>query len=210
MQDFSDAGNFFSPNEVGLDDQYKLYKYLGHFDYRKTDWIYGNGVWCYRFADGTPACYIKGYWNGDQLMGPWSGDFDPTTEEKYVKPYEAELTKRIEYFNNIKGRTLTDAEESQLEECITAKNEISELREDHSTIYSMNAERKTSEKPYGQLSYAGKSDDLSGQSDSLTRVANIFTDKYDDYAFEQALNQQPSNENSIFSKNYTFKEVYFQ
>ena len=34
------------------------------------------------------------------------------------------------------------------------------------------------------ISYAGKSDDLIGQSDSLTKMANIFTDKYDDYAFE--------------------------
>lgn len=34
------------------------------------------------------------------------------------------------------------------------------------------------------ISYAGKSDDLIGQSDSLTRVANIFTDKYDQNAFE--------------------------
>lgn len=30
------------------------------------------------------------------------------------------------------------------------------------------------------ISYAGKSDDLIGQSDSLTRVANIYTDKYDE------------------------------
>ena len=34
------------------------------------------------------------------------------------------------------------------------------------------------------ISYAGKSDDLIGQSDSLTRVGNIFTDKYDEGAFE--------------------------
>ena len=34
------------------------------------------------------------------------------------------------------------------------------------------------------ISYAGKSDDLIGQSDSLTRVANIFADKYDENAFE--------------------------
>ena len=34
------------------------------------------------------------------------------------------------------------------------------------------------------ISYASKSDDLIGQSDSLTRVANIFTDKYDENAFE--------------------------
>ena len=34
------------------------------------------------------------------------------------------------------------------------------------------------------ISYAGKSDDLIGQSDSLTRVANIFSDRYDENAFE--------------------------
>ena len=34
------------------------------------------------------------------------------------------------------------------------------------------------------ISYAGKSDDLIGQSDSLTKVGNIFTDKYDSEAFE--------------------------
>ena len=34
------------------------------------------------------------------------------------------------------------------------------------------------------ISYAGKGDDLIGQSDSLTRMANIFTDKYDENAFD--------------------------
>jgi hypothetical protein len=34
------------------------------------------------------------------------------------------------------------------------------------------------------ISYAGKSEDLVGQSDSLTKVANIFADKYDENAFD--------------------------
>ncbi|MCQ2753958.1 MAG: hypothetical protein MJ231_02800 [bacterium] len=34
------------------------------------------------------------------------------------------------------------------------------------------------------ISYAGKSDDITGQSDSLTRVGNLFTDKYDENAFD--------------------------
>lgn len=34
------------------------------------------------------------------------------------------------------------------------------------------------------ISYACKTDDLIGQSDSLTRVGNIFTDKYDENAFD--------------------------
>ena len=37
---------------------------------------------------------------------------------------------------------------------------------------------------FTSISYAGKSDDLIGQSDSLTRIANILTDKYDENAFE--------------------------
>ena len=37
---------------------------------------------------------------------------------------------------------------------------------------------------FTSISYAGKSDDLIGQSDSLTKMANIFTDKYDEEAFE--------------------------
>ena len=37
---------------------------------------------------------------------------------------------------------------------------------------------------FTSISYAGKSDDLIGQSDSLTKMANILTDKYDEEAFE--------------------------
>ena len=37
---------------------------------------------------------------------------------------------------------------------------------------------------FTSISYAGKSDDLIGQSDSLTKMANILTDKYDEIAFE--------------------------
>lgn len=37
---------------------------------------------------------------------------------------------------------------------------------------------------FTSISYAGNSNDLIGQSDSLTHVANIFTDKYNEEAFE--------------------------
>ncbi len=51
------------------------------------------------------------------------------------------------------------------------------------------------------ISYAGKTDDLIGQSDSLTRVANIFTDKYDEtnafdyYEVARKLVEQTSDNN---------------
>ena len=34
------------------------------------------------------------------------------------------------------------------------------------------------------ISYAGNSDDIIGQTDSLTKIANIYTDKYNEGAFE--------------------------
>lgn len=37
---------------------------------------------------------------------------------------------------------------------------------------------------FTSISYAGKTDDLVGQSDSLTKMANILTDKYNEEAFE--------------------------
>ena len=37
---------------------------------------------------------------------------------------------------------------------------------------------------FTSISYAGKTDDLIGQSDSLTKMANILTDKYNEDAFE--------------------------
>jgi tetratricopeptide (TPR) repeat protein len=37
---------------------------------------------------------------------------------------------------------------------------------------------------FTSISYAGKSDDLIGQSDSLTKMANILTDKYSEEAFD--------------------------
>jgi len=51
------------------------------------------------------------------------------------------------------------------------------------------------------ISYAGKSDDLIGQSDSLTRIANIFADKYEEnsafdcYDVARRLVEQTSDDN---------------
>lgn len=68
-------GNFingeFKNRKVFLDCYYGQYDALNHV------WIYGNGVWCYKFADGTPACYMKGFWNGTEFIKNWDGEFGP-------------------------------------------------------------------------------------------------------------------------------------
>ena len=54
-------------------------KYVGAFDYRKTDWIYGNGVMYFVDEDGEPQYFIKGFFSGFDKIGEWQGEFDYAT-----------------------------------------------------------------------------------------------------------------------------------
>lgn len=56
----------------------KRYKYVGEYDYRKTDWIYGNGVLYYTDLDGNPSHFTKGFFAGINKIGAWKGKFDPS------------------------------------------------------------------------------------------------------------------------------------
>ncbi len=61
---------------VGLNE--KRYKYVGKYDYRKTDWIYGNGIMYYTDLDGRPTHFIKGFYSSLNKIGDWRGKFDPS------------------------------------------------------------------------------------------------------------------------------------
>ncbi len=50
--------------------------YLGQFDYRQTDWIYGSGIMFYVDADNQPACFVKGFYEGLELVGEYQGRLD--------------------------------------------------------------------------------------------------------------------------------------
>ena len=108
-----------------------------------------------KYPNLSPYAYCA--WTPLKLVDPDGKDWDPTTEEKYLKPYEVELTSRINYFNSIDDRSLTEEEQSQFDECTASLNEISKLRDDPNTIYTINVGRKTSKTPYGLISYSGKS-----------------------------------------------------
>ena len=54
----------FTYSELGhLDENIneKIYKFIGNFDYKKNDWIYGNGVLYYRDKNGLPSHFVKGF-----------------------------------------------------------------------------------------------------------------------------------------------------
>lgn len=54
----------------------KKYKFVGCYDYRKTDWIYGNGVLYYTDEKGAPTHFRKGFFKGLDKTGEYKGEFD--------------------------------------------------------------------------------------------------------------------------------------
>lgn len=65
-----------------------LYKYVGKFDYRKTDWIYGNGVMYYKGADGKPTHFRKAFFSGLSVIGEYKGEFKEPLLEGYTPEME--------------------------------------------------------------------------------------------------------------------------
>lgn len=61
---------------IGLNE--KKYKYVGKYDYRKNDWIYGNGIMYYTDLDGKPSHFVKGFFSALNKIGDWRGKFDPS------------------------------------------------------------------------------------------------------------------------------------
>lgn len=70
-QDFmlSELGSF------NTDRKLRKAFYIGSFDYRKTDWIYGDGVMYYVDGDNRPACFVKGFFEAVNKVGEYQGEF---------------------------------------------------------------------------------------------------------------------------------------
>ena len=54
----------------------KIYLFVGEFDYRKTNWIYGNGVLYYRDLEGKPSRFVKGFFSCLNKTDEYKGEFD--------------------------------------------------------------------------------------------------------------------------------------
>ena len=105
-QDFSHS-DFFHSEEAGISNEYKMFKYIGNFDYRKTDWIFGNGV-LYFTKDNKPSGFVKAYWWGLRPIKPYKGNFDYSQLlDGYTK--DMELTPSLIHFNRfnvVKSRAI--------------------------------------------------------------------------------------------------------
>lgn len=93
-QDFANSflGNVNLPNQ-------RILCYMGHFDYRKTDWIYGNGVLYFIDQTGKPTHFVKGFYEGLTKVGPYIGKFDYSRLlEGYTQDMEMDYSPRDDLF----------------------------------------------------------------------------------------------------------------
>lgn len=93
-QDFANSflGNISLPNQ-------RIFCYVGQYDYRKTDWIYGNGVLYLIDQNGKPTHFIKGFYDGINKIGPYVGDFDSESLlEGYTPSMEIDYCPRDDLF----------------------------------------------------------------------------------------------------------------
>lgn len=72
-QDFSRVNQEYS---IIKGKKQKLNLYIGAFDYRKTDWIYGNGVMYYVDENNNPSGFRIGFYKGLSRIKPYEGKFD--------------------------------------------------------------------------------------------------------------------------------------
>ena len=95
----------FTRSNIGALDKNineKIYKFVGRYDYRKTDWIYGDGVLYYTDADGKPAHFVKGFFRGLDKAGEYRGVFDPKILcEGYTPDMEFNYDPRSAYVDGV-------------------------------------------------------------------------------------------------------------
>jgi lysophospholipase L1-like esterase len=80
VQDFTNST--LRLGDIGTPEGYNLSLYVGMYDYRKSDWIYGNGVMYFVDDEGKPKAFTKGFFSALELIGDYRGEFD----EKLLLP----------------------------------------------------------------------------------------------------------------------------
>lgn len=74
--------------------------FIGAFDYRKTDWIYGNGVLYFVDGNNKPACFMKGFFEGLSKVRDYEGAFDASClAEGYTSDMECEIDDWSDVFD---------------------------------------------------------------------------------------------------------------
>lgn len=73
---------------LGGGEEHFSYKFVGFYDYRTTDWIYGNGIMYFRDKNQRPSAYIKGFFIGHIVECDWVGAF---SEDLLLPGFTAEM-----------------------------------------------------------------------------------------------------------------------
>lgn len=92
----------FSKSSIGLIDtniNEKMSIYVGKFNYKNGDWIYGNGVLYYVDKDNNPTHFVKGFFKGLDKKKDYVGNFDYSKLlDGYTKEMEFNYSPREELF----------------------------------------------------------------------------------------------------------------
>jgi len=83
-----------------FDSARKLRKafYIGNFDYRQTDWIYGDGVMYYVDGDNRPACFVKGFFEGTNKVAAYGGSF---SYENLAEGFTADMESDFDDWHSV-------------------------------------------------------------------------------------------------------------
>lgn len=88
-----------------------IYCYVGEYDYRKNDWIYGQGVIYLLDRDSKPSHFIKGRFDGLNKVGDYQGDFDYSNLlDGYTKEMELDYSERKNLFHNELSRYISNTQ----------------------------------------------------------------------------------------------------
>ncbi len=156
-------------------------------------------------ADKYPSISPYAYcaWNPLKLVDPDGKDFDPTTEEKYINPYEAEVRARMAIIDNIRGTDKwNDSYEEQYAEYSNILAEIKKMRDDTKNIYSVRAGVDLSNygaNTYGVIEYRGTN------SENQKRIQINLSARYKDvYLFLGALSHELKHAYQYYEKKLGF------
>lgn len=95
-QDFASSGL----GNTSLENE-RILCYVGQYDYRKTDWIYGNGVLYFVDKQGNPTHFVKGFYDGVAKIGEYTESFgEKDLIDGYTLDMESDYCPRDDLFNN--------------------------------------------------------------------------------------------------------------
>ena len=109
-----------------------------------------------KYPNISPYAYCA--WNPIKLVDPDGREFDPATEEKYIKPYENEVKTRMNEIDRRRGTTKwNDKYDAQYQEYEKILTEIDDLRKDQDNVYSIRTDESSDAK--NKLVYKGERED---------------------------------------------------